>query len=148
MLNDHRPVELDSGQPAADAPGVAAIFARLPARTYESEVHGGYFLVDRAARAEAGRAVFSLLKADPGADAAFIQTARGWLAARAAVEAHEFKLPAALFEDYAAVSAEWRPRLLAASAHWLHGKQSPASPVLRQAREALQIEGEGPTCAP
>ena len=48
------------------------------------------------------------------------------------------KLPAALFEECEWVSAEWRPRLLAAAAHWLHGKRSPDSEVLQQARKALQ----------
>jgi hypothetical protein len=34
---------------------------------------------------------------------------------------------------------EWRPRLLAASARWVHGKQSPDSPLIEQAREALHL---------
>jgi hypothetical protein len=67
-----------------------------------------------------------------------MQTARRWLCAKAAVEAHEFKLPAALFEDDELVSPTWRPRLLAASAHWLHGRQSPDSALLQQVRQALQ----------
>jgi hypothetical protein len=70
-----------------------------------------------------------------------MQVARGWLCAKATVEAHEYKLPAALFEDYEMVSPAWRPRLLAASAHWLHGPQSPDSRLLQQAREALRRIG-------
>jgi hypothetical protein len=67
-----------------------------------------------------------------------MQAARSWLCAKAVVEAHEFKLPAALFEDYELVSPQWRPRLLAASAHWLHGSQSRDSEMFMQARHALQ----------
>jgi hypothetical protein len=57
------------------------------------------------------------------------------------VDSHEFKLPAALFEDYELVSPAWQARLLAASVHWLHGSQSDDSPVIQQAREALGIKG-------
>ena len=40
-----------------------------------------------------------------------MKVARGWLCAKATVEAYEYKLPAALFEDYEVISPAWRPRL-------------------------------------
>ena len=39
------------------------------------------------------------------------------------------------------VSVGWRPRLLAASAHWLHGEQSEDASPASQAREALRLKG-------
>jgi lysozyme family protein len=117
------------------------LFARLPPHTYQFDIKtrtgSGHTLANRAARADVGRAVFALVTRDPDAAGPYMQAARDWLSTKATVEAHEFKLPAALFEDYELVSPEWRPRLLAASAHWLHGRQSPDSPLLRQAREAV-----------
>jgi hypothetical protein len=69
----------------------------------------------------------------------YMTAARAWLCRKASIDSHEFKPPAALFEDYELVTPAWRPRLLAASAHWLHGSQSEDSPVFQQAREALGI---------
>jgi hypothetical protein len=117
------------------------VFARLPPHTYHYDVKTrtgpGTVIADLATRRDVGRGVFALVSRDPDAALPYMQAARDWLCTKATVEAHEFKLPAALFEDYDVVSPEWRPRLLAASAHWLHGRQSPDSPLLRQAREAV-----------
>jgi hypothetical protein len=85
-----------------------------------------------------GRKAYAIANQGPEAADLFMQAARGWLCAKAVTEAHEFKLPAAVFEDCELVSPRWRPRLLAASAHWLHGRQSPDSELLQQAREAIQ----------
>jgi hypothetical protein len=119
---------------------VQELFEQLPPRTYDlsSKTRGGYALVKREARVELGRKAFALVDREPAAAGRYMAAARGWLCAKAAVEAHEFKLPAALFEDYELVSPEWRPRLLAASAHWLHGRQSPDSALLRAARQEIQ----------
>ena len=140
-LNANMPVDLAGAQPLAPAAmAVREIFEQLPPRTYDlsSRTRGGYALVNRDARADLSRKVFALVSGEPAAAGPFMQTARGWLCVKAAVEAHEFKLPAALFEDYELVSSEWRPRLLAASAHWLHGEQSPDSPVFQDARREIQ----------
>jgi hypothetical protein len=141
MLSDIKPVDLGGSLPAARATeAVQDLFEQLPPRTYDlsSRTKGGYALVQRDARADLGRQVFALVNQDPAAAGLYMQAARKWLCAKAVVEAHEFKLPAAMFEDYSLVSPEWRPRLLAASAHWLHGKQSPDSQLLREAREEIQ----------
>jgi len=140
-LNDTGPVDLTLARlPVSATEAVQELFEELPPRTYDlsPKTKGGYALVNREARAEIGRKVFSLVNREPAAVRHYIQAARGWLCAKAAVEAHELKLPAALFEDYELVSPQWRPRLLAASAHWLHGRQSPDSPVLQQARREIQ----------
>lgn len=52
-------------------------------------------------------------------------------------DVHDFKFPPAIFEDINYVDAPWRPHLLAAAAHWLPGSDSPDSPVLIRAREAV-----------
>src|SRR5207244_1127193 len=106
---------------------------------YKTRVGVGHHLPNKAARAEPARRIFSLLTDNAEAAPAYMTAARAWLCRKASVDSHEFKLPAALFEDYELVSPAWRPRLLAASAHWLHGRQSEDSPVFQQAREALGI---------
>lgn len=53
-------------------------------------------------------------------------------------DVHDFKFPPAIFEDLTLVDPRWRPHLLAAAAHWLPGSDSPDSPVLLRAREAVR----------
>jgi len=140
-LSETKPVDLGGDRPPASAAeAVQELFEQLPPRTYDlsSKTKGGYALVKRDARTELGRKVFALVNRESAAAGHYMQEARRWLCVKAAVEAHEFKLPVALFEDYELVSPEWRPRLLAASAHWLHGPQSPDSPVLQEARQEIQ----------
>jgi hypothetical protein len=57
---------------------------------------------------------------------------------KATQNAHDVKFPAAIFENYEAVSREWRPHLLAASMHWLPGTRMEDNPGVKQAREALR----------
>jgi hypothetical protein len=122
------------------ASAVQEIFEELPPRTYDltGKTRGGYAVLDREARTSLGRKVFGLVDREPGAAGPYTQAARQMLCTKAAVEAHEFKLPPALFEDCEFVSPEWRPRLLAASAHWLHGKRSPDSEILQQVRREIR----------
>jgi hypothetical protein len=68
---------------------------------------------------------------------AFQKAARTLVCSKASLDPHDIKYPAAAFEDAARVSPEWRPHLLAASVHALHGSKSPDTPALVQAREAL-----------
>lgn len=142
-VNDSKLIDLAGAQaPASASEAVEEVFELLPPHTYsfdsKTKTGTGHTLVNRAARTDLGRKIFALVDRDPDAAALYMQTARDWLSAKATVEAHEYKLPAAVFEDCEWVSAEWRPRLLAAAAHWLHGKQSPDSEVLEQARKAVQ----------
>ena len=52
-------------------------------------------------------------------------------------DAHDFKFGAAVLEDYAAVSASWRNRFLAASLMQLCGSGGPDSPLRERTRAAL-----------
>lgn len=70
--------------------------------------------------------------------AAFRQTALSLLCVKATENPHDLKYPVAAFEDVACVSTEWRPYLLAASLHALHGSASNDAPVLVKAREAMR----------
>ena len=68
----------------------------------------------------------------------FVQTTHGWLCRKASNDSHEHKFLAAILEDAAWVSREWRPHLPAAAVHYFHGDQSPDNPVIQQTREALR----------
>ena len=148
-LADTKPTDLSGAEPAkpeVDADRVVAdVFASLPPHQYlydyRTRVGVGHHLPRKDDRAAPARAVFALLTRNPDAAGAFAQAARHWLCRKATVDAHEYKLPVALFEDYELVSVAWRPRLLAASAHWLHGPQSEDAAPARQAREVLGIKG-------
>jgi hypothetical protein len=54
---------------------------------------------------------------------------------------HEYKFLAAILEEAELASPQWRPHILAASVHFLHGRQSPDFPAVQQAREALKGNG-------
>ena len=139
----NKPTDLNGARlPGSAAEAVNEVFAQLPPHLYtydpKTRKGSGHDLVNLAARAEPIRQVYALVTKEPDAVALYLQAARSWLAVKATVDAHEYKLPVALFEDWERVSPEWRPRVLAVSARWLHGKQSADSPLIRQAREALQ----------
>jgi hypothetical protein len=82
--------------------------------------------------------VFALVNQHPRAAILYMQSARDWLSLKATVEAHEYKLPAALFEDYELINSEWRSRQLAAAAHWLHGRNRADFQVVLQARDSIR----------
>jgi hypothetical protein len=68
----------------------------------------------------------------------FLQTAKRLLCWKSTEEVHDFKFPVACLEHYHYGSPEWKPNLLAASVHYLHGTRMEDSPVVREAREALR----------
>ena len=68
----------------------------------------------------------------------FLQTARRLLCLKSTREVHDFKYPVALFEHYQYASQEWKPNLLAASVHHLHGTQMEDSSTVAQAREEMR----------
>jgi hypothetical protein len=55
-----------------------------------------------------------------------------------AVDTHDYKYPAAAFEDITAVSPRWRPHMLAASMLHIPSITAPESRVIQQAREAVK----------
>ena len=56
---------------------------------------------------------------------------------RKASEHHMVKWPAAIFEDYANVSPQFRPQILATSVYYLRGTGHRDSPVFERALAAL-----------
>jgi hypothetical protein len=84
---------------------------------------------EREASDQACHLAFELLRNENN-HAAFMQTARSFLCVKASLDPHDIKFPAAVFEDAYSVSAEWRPYLLAASVHSLHGTRSADTSVL------------------
>lgn len=143
-LAETKPTDLSGVQPEGAAVEVIAdVFSSLPPHQYlydyKARTGVGHHLPEKADRAEPARKVFTLVTENPTAASLFARAARHWLCRKATVDAHEYKLPAALFEDYELVSAEWRPRLLAASVHWLHGRQSEDAAPVRQACKVLGI---------
>lgn len=113
---------------------VADIFAGLPFKDRE------YVETDpreRTSSDEACRLAFAHVS-DPGNVKGFEVAARTLLCVKASLDPHDIKYPAAAFEDAARVGPEWRPYLLAASVHALHGPKSHDTPALVQARDALR----------
>ena len=117
---------------------MADVFLHLP---YKAKEYHQKHADERVASDEACRMAFTLL-GDPANQRAFLRTARSLLCAKASLDPHDFKYPAAAFEDASLVSREWRPHLLASTVHALHGTRSDDSPVLVQAREALKSRGK------
>jgi hypothetical protein len=54
-----------------------------------------------------------------------------------ATDTHDYKYPAAAFEDITAVSPAWRPHMLAASMLHIPSPAAPESQVIQRAREAI-----------
>lgn len=136
------------------APGTAAPplknmkITELPAGTVDaSPVNGaGEILatLSRAPKEYENRAAAAAVKAfrfaqeQPDVEP-FLRAARRLVITRA-TDAHDLKYPAAIFEDYRLVSAQWRPHLLATAVYYLYGNDSPESPVMRRAREAVGVK--------
>ena len=53
-------------------------------------------------------------------------------------EHHQYKWPAAIFEDYQLVSPEWRPHMAATAMYYLRGTGHPDSSVIERALEELK----------
>jgi hypothetical protein len=117
----------ESDSPAAVTDAVDDIFGRLPPRRGRMR--------NRTGDDKAMELTYALArKHDHGP---FFQTARR-LMCRKALDAHEFKFPVAVFENYEHVSPEWRPHLLAAAVHVLQGPRMEDSTAYLQAREELR----------
>lgn len=124
-----------TAMPEVELPGssdatVEKIFSLLPARPFQKEVE------DRSGQDEASRLVFAFGKGE-GQREAFQTTARRLLMAKATINAHDVKFPIAIFENIDWVSEPWRPHVLAASVHFLHGTQMPDNEASQQARKLM-----------
>lgn len=126
-ITDIEPVE----PPRSAAESVEEIFALIPPH------RAGQRSRDRSRNDLAAQLTFAY--ASRHADhRLFLNTARRLLCLKATHDVHNVKFPVFIFENYAAASPEWRPHLLAASAHFLQGTQIEDSPAMQQAREELK----------
>ena len=107
------------------------VFALLPSKTSEDHTEA-----ERASSDQACQLTLAALR-DPAKHRLFMRSARSLLCRKASFDAHDVKYPVAQFEDAERASPEWRPYLLAASVHALHGAKSDDAEVLVQARAAL-----------
>lgn len=115
----------------SDAGAMEAIFSRLPPRRFASMARPGFEHVD-----EAMKMTLAWAKRNPSHQL-FLETAMQLMCIKSTAEVHDFKFPMALFENYDHVSADWKPYLLAASVHVLHGTTMEDSTIVKQAREQL-----------
>jgi hypothetical protein len=130
-----------SALPVETNKAVAEVFSLLPERHYEWDGKAQRAITTYGNRDDADEACnksFALAVERPVSRSHFVQAALSWMCQKASSDAHDYKFPAAIFEDMRWVSLDWQPHLLAASIHFLHGERSPDHPVIQQSREALR----------
>ena len=132
QLRERNLLQLPS-EPVGPGIDLAAVFQLLPRKEFLYEQKTPE---ERLGSDQACAAAFALLQ-KPEKVQPFLQTARGLMCAKATVDPHDMKYPAAAFDDAFMASPEWVPYLLASTVHALHGPQSTDSAALVQAREAL-----------
>ena len=125
-----RDLDLLAVEPAVDGgkETLEEAFSLLPPRRFASMSRYGVDDVDRAMRMVLGWAN----SADDHLP--FLQIAQRLMCIKSTPEVHDFKFPIALFENCRFASPEWRPYLLAASTHVLHGTDMEDSKIVQQAR--------------
>lgn len=67
----------------------------------------------------------------------YFQAARLLTAMKSTQDAHDVKFPVAIFENHGLVNPKWRPHLIAASSHYMHGTQMKDNPAVRMAKDQL-----------
>ena len=85
----------------------------------------------------ASKKVLGYLKESGGDAKSLINEARRLIFVKGQ-DAHDYKFSAAILEDSATLSPEWRDRLLAASVHYLKGSGGPDNGIVHRIREALK----------
>ena len=86
-------------------------------------------------RTAAARSAFAYAKRHPNQPALFSAARR--LVFTRATDTHDYKYPAAAFEDIGIVSPAWRAHMLAASMLHIPAVTAPESPVIQRAKEAV-----------
>jgi hypothetical protein len=133
-LRERRITDLEPADtPASVQEAVDEIFGLLP---YKHPDHQERDATDREKDDDACRKAFALLRREEHRPR-FMSAASEYIARKSTWNAHDFKFPAAAFEDVNLISERWRAHFLAATVHALHGAASDDAPVLIQAREAL-----------
>jgi hypothetical protein len=139
-LRDMRITEItDIESPDSPEKAVDAIFSQQLVKKYDAE-QKRYFSDHAGTREDLDRIMrLTLAFARKHADhRPFLHTARRLVCLKATQNAHDVKFPSAIFENYELASPRWRPYLLAASVHWLHGTKMPDNPAVLSARDALR----------
>jgi hypothetical protein len=122
---------IEPAEPAAD---VATIFGSLPRKDYLYEEQSSD---ERLGSDQACTTALGMLQ-DPRHMQVFLKTARSLMCVKASVDPHDFKYPAAAFDDAFVASPNWLPYLIASTVHALHGPKSVDSPALVRVRDALE----------
>ena len=68
----------------------------------------------------------------------YIEAARLLTSMKSTQDAHDIKFPVAIFENYELINPQWRPHLIAASSHYMHGTTMNDNPAVRRAKELLE----------
>lgn len=68
----------------------------------------------------------------------YIDVARLLTSMKSTQDAHDVKFPVAIFENHRLVHPQWRPHLIAASSHYMHGTKMSDNPAVRTAKEMLR----------
>jgi hypothetical protein len=140
-LRDLKLIEItDVESPASPKQAVEEIFSQQLVKRYDADQKR--FLSDHAGTREEMDRVMRLTLAFARKHAnhrPFLETARRLVCLKATQNAHDVKFPSAIFENYELAGRQWRPYLLAASVHWLHGVKMPDNPAVLSARDALRM---------
>lgn len=120
------PVEFSENDALTDQ-----IFSLLPPRRFASMSRIGFEDVDRAMQR-----TLSWAK-NAGSYQPFLREALRLMCVKSTPEVHDFKFPMGLFENMSHASAHWRPYMLAASVHVLHGTEMEDSSIVAEAKERL-----------
>lgn len=67
----------------------------------------------------------------------YIEAARLLTSMKSTQDAHDVKFPVAIFENHELVNPHWRPHLIAASSHYMHGTKMSDNPAIRIAKDML-----------
>ncbi|MGI9240978.1 MAG: hypothetical protein ACR2RV_09255, partial [Verrucomicrobiales bacterium] len=94
-------------------------------------------ILDKIGKDRAAAASTLLGQLDAGSDPAKFTDAARRLVFLKGTNAHDYKFSAAVLEDFAHLSPQWRNRFLAASTYHLRGNGSPDNSLVERARAAL-----------
>lgn len=101
------------------------VFSLLPSREMRQQIE------DRSGIEEAEKLAFTYGKKAFGLDT-FLRRSRQLVQRKANPDAHDYKFPVAIFQNYGIVSPMWRPYMMATSVNWLHSASKPDSDVYQR----------------
>lgn len=101
------------------------VFSLLPSREMGQQIE------DRSGIEEAEKLAFTYGRKAFGLDT-FLRRSRQLVQRKANPDAHDYKFPVAIFQNYGIVSPMWRPYMMATSVNWLHSASKPDSDVYQR----------------